>query len=188
MRWLKNPFSKAGMEESTKTEEAAFAAGCFWGVQQAFAVMPGVIKTKAGYTQGTTEDPTYEDVCAGSTGHAEAVWVEYDPKLVSYEKLLTKFWGIHSPTRGARKSQYRSGIYFYTPEQEKTARESFATLQRKLTSEFDPTNALEGDTAPILATEIAAAKTFYAAEDYHQNYFDIRAARLANRARLHNAQ
>src|SRR5262245_1929855 len=107
--------------------KATFGAGCFWGVEEAFRRVPGVTGTAVGYSGGTTEDPTYRDVCSGRTGHAEVVEVDYDPARVSYEQLLETFWSEHDPTTLNRQgpdvgSQYRSAIFFHTPEQEAAAR------------------------------------------------------------------
>lgn len=148
-------------------EKATFAAGCFWGVEDAFRRVPGVKSTTVGYTGGTAENPTYREVCTDRTGHAEAVEVEFDPQRVSYEQLLKTFWEIHDPTTPNRQgpdvgTQYRSAIFFHGPEQEAAARASKAALEsaRKFRR-------------PIV-TEIEAAPEFYPAEDYHQQYFEKR--------------
>jgi peptide-methionine (S)-S-oxide reductase len=143
------------------TERATFGAGCFWGVEVAFRNVPGVVETAVGYEGGTTANPTYEDVCSHRTGHAEVVEVEYDPEQVSYEDLLDVFWDEHDPTQVNRQgpdvgSQYRSVVFFHTPEQEEKALESRARAQ----AGFD---------RPI-ATEIVPAQPFWRAEDYHQQY------------------
>jgi len=145
-------------------EKATFAAGCFWGVQAAFDEMPGVIRTVAGYTGGTTTDPSYKDVCGGRTGHAEAVEVVYDPSEVGYDDLLDLFWRIHDPTTLNRQgpdvgSQYRSAIFYHDEEQKKKALASKRELERS------------GQYARAIVTEIAPAGPFYPAEDYHQHYF-----------------
>lgn len=145
----------------SQSQTATFAAGCFWGVEAAFAQVPGVLNAVSGYIGGTRLNPTYREVCAGNTGHAEAVEVTYDPSQVSYEKLLNVFWQIHDPTTRNRQgpdvgSQYRSGIFYYTPEQEAAARNSLAQAQRSVSR-------------PIV-TEITAAPSFYKAEEYHQHY------------------
>lgn len=150
-----------------KTELAVFAAGCFWGVESAFRELDGITNVTAGYTGGNFKNPSYENVCSGKTGHAEAVQVEYDPLKISYEKLLDYFWEIHDPTTLNRQgpdhgTQYRSAIFFNTPRQEKTARLSAQKLQESGT--------LRG---PVV-TEIAPAKEFYPAEEYHQRYFEKR--------------
>ncbi len=147
------------------TEQAMFAAGCFWGVEAAFRLVPGVATTAVGYAGGHAEDPTYEEVCSGRTHHAEVVHLEYDPKQVSYSALLDVFWTIHDPTQVNRQgpdvgSQYRSAIFFYTPEQEKAARES--------KQELETSHKL----ARPIATEITSAPTFWRAEEYHQRYFE----------------
>ena len=148
-------------------EKATFAAGCFWGVEDAFRQVPGVKSATVGYTGGTTKNPTYKEVCSDRTGHAEAVEVEFDPQQVSYEQLLNIFWEIHDPTTPNRQgpdigTQYRSAIFFHNAEQEATARASKAALEsaRKFKR-------------PIV-TEIKAAPEFYRAEDYHQQYFEKR--------------
>lgn len=148
-------------------EKATFAAGCFWGVESAFRQLigKGVIATRVGYTGGHTENPTYGDVCSHTTGHAEAVEVEFDPAKISYKDLLNVFWSMHDPTTPNRQgpdvgSQYRSAIFYHSPEQKKQAEESKAELEK--------TGKLRG---PIV-TEITGAGVFYAAEDYHQQYFE----------------
>ena len=146
-------------------ERATFAAGCFWGVEAAFRQVPGVLKTRVGYTGGTTPEPTYKLVCSGKTGHAEAVEVLYDPARVSYDDLLRVFWGEHDPTQKNRQgwdigTQYRSAIFFHSPEQEAAARASLAQEQNRYRR-------------PI-ATEILPASGFFEAEDYHQQYLEKR--------------
>lgn len=146
-------------------ERATFAAGCFWGAEAAFRKVKGVVHTEVGYTGGITENPTYEDVCTGKTGHAEAVQVEYDPSEVSYEELLDVFWSIHDPTTPNRQgadigSQYRSVIFYHTAEQKRIAEESKRKLQES--GKFD---------RPIV-TEIVPASTFWRAEEYHQCYLE----------------
>ncbi len=148
-------------------DKAAFGAGCFWGVEAAFRKVRGVKSTEVGYSGGTVENPTYKDVCTGRTGHAEAVKVEYDPAELSYEKLLDVFWGCHDPTTPHRQgpdvgTQYRSAIFFHTPEQEGAARASQEKLQ-----------AGDRHTRPIV-TEIIPASEFYRAEEYHQQYLEKR--------------
>ncbi|TAM40724.1 peptide-methionine (S)-S-oxide reductase, partial [bacterium] len=127
-------FIEIDKPKKEKLEKAVFAAGCFWGVQAAFAQVKGVVNTAAGFTGGKLKDPTYEDVCTDKTGHAEAVELEYDPGIVSYEKLLDLFWSMHDPTTANKQgpdigSQYRSAIFYSTPEQEKAARESKQKLE-----------------------------------------------------------
>lgn len=147
------------------TEQATFAAGCFWGVESLFRQVKGVINTAVGYTGGTFKNPTYEDVCSHKTGHAEAVCVEFDPSQVSYQQLLDIFWNNHNPTTPNRQgpdygSQYRSAIFYHTPDQ-KTAAE---TKKRRLEESHR-------FSAPIV-TEITPATEFYRAEEYHQRYFE----------------
>ncbi|XP_020574469.1 peptide methionine sulfoxide reductase A3-like [Phalaenopsis equestris] len=142
---------------------AQFGAGCFWGVELAFQRVPGVTKTEVGYSQGKFHNPTYGDVCTGKTGHAEIVRVQYDPNQCSYEDLLDLFWARHDPTALNRQgndvgTQYRSGIYYYSPEQEKAARETLERHQISLGRK--------------VVTEILPAKKFYKAEEYHQQYLE----------------
>ncbi|HEY0408484.1 MAG TPA: peptide-methionine (S)-S-oxide reductase MsrA [Pyrinomonadaceae bacterium] len=148
-------------------EKATFGAGCFWGVEAAFRQVEGVSKTTVGYAGGTFDNPTYRDVCSGQTGHAEVVEVEFDPSRVSYERLLDVFWENHDPTTLNRQgpdvgAQYRSAIFYHTPEQEAAARASKDAL------------SASGKHARPIVTEITAAPTFYRAEDYHQQYFEKR--------------
>jgi len=149
------------------TQVAMFAAGCFWGVEEAFREIRGVKSTMVGYTGGTSQNPTYEDVCTDETGHAEAVQIEYDPKEVSYEKLLELFWSIHDPTTKNSQgpdigSQYRSMIFYHTPEQEALAKKSKDELERS------------GKFKNKIVTEIVPALIFYKAEEYHQKYYKKR--------------
>ncbi|XP_022922576.1 peptide methionine sulfoxide reductase A1-like [Cucurbita moschata] len=142
---------------------AQFGAGCFWGVELVFQRVPGVTKTEVGYSQGHLHNPTYEDICTGQAYHSEVVRVQYDPKECSYESLLDAFWARHDPTTLNRQgndvgTQYRSGIYFYTPEQEKAALESMERYQKSLNRK--------------IVTEILPAKKFYRAEEYHQQYLE----------------
>ena len=151
------------------TEIATFGAGCFWGVEAAFSRVPGVIEAVSGYSGGRTENPTYKDVCTDETGHAEVVQVTFDPAKVSFERLLEVFWGMHDPTQVNRQgpdfgSQYRTAIFFHTPEQEAIAKKVKAEL-----------NASGKFKRPI-ATEITAAAPFYRAEEYHQKYLEKRGA------------
>jgi peptide-methionine (S)-S-oxide reductase len=144
-------------------QRATFAGGCFWGVEASFRETEGVVRTKVGYTGGSTVDPTYEQVCSDTTGHAEAVAVWFDPTLVSYEQLLDVFWSIHDPTTFNRQgwdfgSQYRSAIFFHDAEQERLATASREKHQQTL--------------ARSIVTEIVPASAFYDAEDYHQRYFE----------------
>lgn len=143
---------------------ATFAAGCFWGVESRFAELPGVRSTEVGYTGGTTSEPTYEQVCSDRTGHAEAVRLEYDPALITYEQLLDEFFAMHDPTTPNRQgpdrgSQYRSVVFYETAEQEQAAR----ALVQKLNDE-------KRFRRPIV-TEIVPTTTFWRAEEYHQKYF-----------------
>lgn len=145
--------------------KATFAAGCFWGVEDAFRQVKGVTSTAVGYTGGTTKNPTYQDVCTDRTGHAEAVEVEFDPKQVTYEQLLKVFWENHDPTTMNRQgpdlgTQYRSAIFFHDAEQEKAARGSKEALEKS------------GKFKRPIVTQIVAAPEFYRAEDYHQQYFE----------------
>jgi peptide-methionine (S)-S-oxide reductase len=147
------------------SQVAEFALGCFWGAEKKFWQTPGVISTSVGYEGGFTPNPTYEEVCSGRTGHAEAVRVAFDPAKVSYRELLGVFWESHDPTQGMRQgndtgSQYRSAIFFNSPEQEAIARESLAVYQKRLT------DAGYGK----ITTEVSPATEFYFAEDYHQQY------------------
>ena len=151
----------------TTMEKATFGAGCFWGVEAAFRRIPGVIDAAVGYEGGTLDNPTYHDVCTGSTGHAEVVEVTYNPEIVSYEQLLTVFWDNHNPTTLNRQgpdvgSQYRSAIFFHSPEQEIIARASKTRLDAS------------GRFRSAIVTEITPASTFYRAEEYHQRYLEKR--------------
>lgn len=144
---------------------ATFAAGCFWGVEQRFAALPGVISTEVGYTGGTTLNPTYEDVCSHRTGHAEAVRLEYDPARVGYEELLAAFFGMHDPTQLDRQGpdvgdQYRSAVFFHTPEQEKSATAAIGQLTES------------GVFRRPIVTQVVPAPEWWRAEDYHQKYFE----------------
>src|SRR3989344_874937 len=126
---------ECGYNDSNMQAEATFAAGCFWGVEAAFQEIPGVRNIEVGYTGGSVASPTYEQVCTGKTGHAETVHVTYNPAEVSYGKLLDKFWEMHDPTELNRQGpdvgeQYRSAIFYHTPEQEREAEETKATLAR----------------------------------------------------------
>jgi len=147
------------------TEIAEFALGCFWGAERKFWETPGVVSTAVGYAGGFTPNPTYEEVCSGRTGHAEAVRVVYDPARVSYQDLLKVFWETHDPTQGMRQgndvgTQYRSVIYTRSEEQRQAAERSRDDYQRVL--------RLAGY-GPI-TTEVVHAQEFYFAEDYHQQY------------------
>ena len=144
---------------------ATFAAGCFWGIEAAFRRVEGVLDATVGYTGGSTQDPTYKEVCGGDTGHAEAVQVSFDPEKVSYEHLVELFWQIHDPTTLNRQgpdigSQYRSAIFTHSPEQEAIAKASKEQQQTRHGGR--------------VVTEIVPAASFYRAEDYHQQYFEKR--------------
>lgn len=146
-----------------KTEKAMFGAGCFWGVEERFRQTPGVVSTAVGYSGGHTDNPTYKEVCADKTGHAEVVYVEFDPAKASYEQMLDVFWKGHNPTQFNRQgpdygSQYRSAIFFYSPEQERAARESMEKLDKS------------GRYKKPIVTKIEPAKPFFRAEEYHQQY------------------
>ena len=144
-------------------QTATFAAGCFWGVEETFRKLGGVLSTRVGYTGGATENPRYEEVCTDGTGHAEAVEITFDPGKISYGELLTVFWENHNPTTKDRQgpdvgSQYRSAIFFHSPEQEETAAASKEALDRS------------GKFRSPVVTQIVPAAPFYPAEDYHQKY------------------
>jgi peptide-methionine (S)-S-oxide reductase len=146
------------------TDQAIFAAGCFWGVQHFFDAIEGVTKTTVGYAGGTTENPSYRDVCSHNTNHAECIDIRFDPDVISYEKLLDHFWQCHNPTSINKQgpdvgSQYRSAIFYCNDAQKNTAANAKKTL-----------NDSDTHSLPI-ATEITQASTFYAAEDEHQDYF-----------------
>jgi peptide-methionine (S)-S-oxide reductase len=156
---------KIKVSAGSTMEKATFAAGCFWGVEDKFRSVRGVLSTWAGYTGGHWQHPCYLDVCARITGHAEAVQVEFDRSVVSYEELLNVFWNCHDPTQINRQGpdrgeQYRSVIFYHNLEQEKAARLSKHKLQ------------LSGKYDKDIATEIQPAGDFYMAEDYHQQYLD----------------
>jgi len=151
------------------SEIATFGAGCFWGIEANFQRIPGVITAESGYSGGHVANPTYKDVCTDETGHAEVVQVTFDPEKVSYEKLLDAFWQMHDPTQVNRHgpdygSQYRSAIFFHSPEQEASAKKSKAALEAS------------GKLRRPVATEITAAGTFWRAEEYHQKYLEKRGA------------
>ena len=157
----------AVLEDQPKAERATFAAGCFWGVESEFRGLMnrGVVSTQVGYTGGKIKNPTYKDVCSHNTGHAEAVEVVFDPAKISYKELLGVFFGIHDPTQYYRQgpdvgSQYRSAIFYHSPEQKKQAEELMAALEKS------------GKYSSKVVTEITAAPVFYPAEDYHQQYYE----------------
>ena len=149
------------------TKKATFGAGCFWGVEETFRRLKGVLGTAVGYAGGTTENPTYKDVCTDRTGHAEVVEVEYDPATVSYRDLLDVFWANHDPTTANRQgpdvgTQYRSVVFYHSPEQKEEAENSKKNLQK--TGKFR---------RPIV-TKIEPAPNFFRAEEYHQRYLEKR--------------
>lgn len=157
--------SQRAVRESFMTEIATFGAGCFWGVEAAFRRLPGVVDVAAGYSGGHTPNPTYKDVCAHTTGHAEVVQVTFDPQKISYGQLLDAFWQIHNPTQVNRQgpdvgTQYRSAIFVHSPEQQAIAEKSKAAL------------AASGKFQRPIATEITTAGPFYRAEEYHQKYLE----------------
>lgn len=144
-------------------EIATFAAGCFWGVEDEFMKVSGVRSTRVGYTGGNLTNPTYEDVCTDRTGHAEAIQLKYDPKEISYKEILELFWSLHNPTTINRQgpdigTQYRSSVFFHTPEQEKIA--------KLVKQELDGSKFQNK-----IVTEIVPASIFYPAEEYHQKYY-----------------
>jgi len=147
--------------------KATFGAGCFWGVEEEFRKIPGVRDTAVGYSGGTLANPTYENVCTDGTGHAEVVEVDYDPQRVSYETLLDAFWNGHNPTQLNRQgpdvgTQYRSVIFFHSPEQAAAARASKERLEKS------------GRFPRPIVTQIVPAEPFWRAEEYHQRYFEKR--------------
>lgn len=154
-----------------KKEFATFAAGCFWGVQALFDAVPGVLSTKVGYTGGATKNPTYDDVCSDSTGHAEAIEIEFDADKVSFDKLLKIFWENHDPTTPNRQgpdegTQYRSAIFYHSEAQKKIAETSRDDLQKRASKK--------------IVTQIVKATAFYAAEDYHQKYLEKRGKNICH--------
>lgn len=157
-------------ENEDMIEKATFGAGCFWGVESTFRELDGVIDAAVGYEGGTTVNPTYKDVCTDKTGHAEVVEVDYDPSRISYQQLLEVFWNSHDPTQVNRQgpdygTQYRTVIFFHSPEQEQIARTSKAKLEAS------------GRFKKPIATAIEPAGTFYRAEEYHQQYLAKRGVR-----------
>jgi peptide-methionine (S)-S-oxide reductase len=144
-------------------QQAIFAAGCFWGVEEIFRTTKGVVQTEVGYIGGTTDNPTYAEVCYKNTGHAEAVRVTFDPNMISFDELMNVFWKLHDPTQVNRQGpdvgdQYRSAVFVLTPEQEAVARKSKAELEAS------------GKYSKPIATLIIPAGTFYLAEEFHQKY------------------
>lgn len=155
--------TETSQESNVATEKAMFGAGCFWGVEETFRQIEGVVATAVGYSGGHTENPTYKEVCSDRTGHAEVVLVEFDPEQVSYAELLDVFWANHNPTLLNRQgpdvgSQYRSAVFYFSPEQQAVAGESKQAL------------AASGKWDRPIVTEISPAKPFYMAEEYHQQY------------------
>jgi peptide-methionine (S)-S-oxide reductase len=149
--------------EGSSVKKATFAAGCFWGVEKILGELPGVVSTRVGYSGGRTQNPSYEEVCSGRTGHAEAVEISYDPAKISYEELLLTFWQYHDPTTKDRQgpdigSQYRSVVFYHDAEQKAAAEKSVKLL--------DIARVFKN----AIVTEIVPAADFYAAEDYHQKY------------------
>jgi peptide-methionine (S)-S-oxide reductase len=150
-------------------EIATFGAGCFWGIEAAFRRVPGVLDAAVGYSGGRTENPSYQDVCTDTTGHAEVVQVTFNPEKLSYDQLLNVFWTIHDPTQVNRQGpdygkQYRTAIFFHSPEQEAVAKKSKQALEAS------------GKLRRPVATEITAAGPFWRAEEYHQRYLEKRGA------------
>lgn len=151
------------------SEIATFGAGCFWGVEVAFSRIPGVLETAVGYSNGHTENPTYKDVCTDETGHAEVVQVTFDPSKVTFTNLLDAFFALHDPTQVNRQGpdfgkQYRTAIFFHSPEQEAAAKAKISELNAG------------GKLKRPIATEVTAADKFYRAEEYHQKYLEKRGA------------
>lgn len=154
------------MDENQDLEQATFAAGCFWGIEAEFRRVEGVVTTIVGYTGGDVSSPTYEQVCSGTTGHAEAVRVVFDPTNVTYDQLLDVFWRIHDPTQVDRQgpdigTNYRSAIFYHSPEQKELAESSKDRLQKSGKFGKKP-----------IATEISPVTEFWTAEEYHQHYYE----------------
>ena len=159
---------------ASKTETATFGAGCFWGVEEEFRQLPGVVETMVGYEGGSTDKPTYSDVCTDSTGHAEVVQVKFDSKKISFNELLNKFWELHDPTQVDRQgpdegTQYRSVVFYHSNEQKEVAEKSKQLLEKS--GKFGKSK---------IATQIVPAKTFYPAEDYHQKYLMKRGIKVCH--------
>lgn len=153
------------------TALATFAAGCFWGVEETFRVLKGIVKTTVGYTGGNIKNSSYEQVCTDTTGHAEAVQVEYNPQQISYHNLLNVFWSCHDPSTMNRQgpdvgTQYRSAIFYHSEEQKNQAEESKKVLQKKV--------------GKTIVTGIVPATTFYNAEEYHQHYLEKRGVNVCH--------
>ena len=148
-------------------EKATFAAGCFWGVEARFQQLPGVTATAVGYEGGALANPSYQQVCTDRTGHAEAVEIDFDPSKITYQQLLDEFFALHDPTQLNRQgpdwgTQYRSAVFYHSPEQEKTAKDTIARL-----------NAEKKFSKPVV-TQVVPAETFWRAEEYHQKYLEKR--------------
>lgn len=153
-------------------EKATFGAGCFWGIEAAFRKLDGVSATSVGYMGGNTENPTYQDVCTGQTGHAEVVQVEYDPDAISFDQLLDALWECHDPTQLNRQgpdfgTQYRSGVFYHSEDQNQAAQASLAAQEKS------------GRHVGPIVTQIVAAGPYTVAEDYHQQYFEKMNSRRA---------
>ena len=149
------------------TQKATFGAGCFWGVEETFRQLPGVVATAVGYAGGSKDHPTYEDVCNDDTGHAEVVAVEFDPNAIAYDKLLEVFWSNHNPTQLNRQgpdvgTQYRSVVFYHSPEQKTQAESAKAVLEKS------------GRFSRPVVTQIEPAPPFWRAEEYHQKYLQKR--------------
>ncbi|TDG34843.1 peptide-methionine (S)-S-oxide reductase [Pedobacter changchengzhani] len=162
---LLTAFTLSGVNAQAKTEKATFGMGCFWCTEAIFQRLKGVVAVKSGFEGGTVANPSYDDVCTGRTGHAEVIQITYDPAIISYDDLLEVFWKSHDPTTLNRQgadsgTQYRSVVFYHTPQQKATA--------EKYKAELNKTNAYG---KPVV-TAIEAAKPFYVAEGYHQNYFN----------------
>ncbi|HEU5350116.1 MAG TPA: peptide-methionine (S)-S-oxide reductase MsrA [Terracidiphilus sp.] len=156
------------MSTNLSTEKATFGAGCFWGVETAFAALPGVVSTAVGYEGGALDQPTYKDVCTDQTGHAEVVELDFDPATISYDQILDAFFQLHDPTTVNRQgpdwgTQYRSAIFFHSPEQEAAARTKIQALTDA--GRFKPKG---------IVTQVVPAQTFWRAEEYHQRYLEKR--------------
>jgi peptide-methionine (S)-S-oxide reductase len=167
------PLEGSAMEKNKNLQTAMFGAGCFWGVEQTFRELPGVVSTEVGYSGGSVKNPTYEQVCTSHTGHAETVRVKYDPEKISYEKLLETFFANHDPTTLNRQGpdigpQYRSVIFYESPEQEAAAKSFKEKLDKS--SHFR---------SPI-ATQIVPAQDFFRAEEYHQQYLEKRGQKVCH--------
>ena len=174
-----------GRGEEMFTEKATFAAGCFWGVESAFRTVDGVIDAQVGYIGGTTENPTYKEVCSGRTGHAEAVEITFDPSVVSYKELVELFWRVHNPTQVNRQgldfgTQYRSAIFFHSTSgreagaerQQRNEVQRQTLEQKEIAEKSKAVLEASGKYKKPIATQIVPAEPFYRAEEYHQRYFE----------------